>query len=133
MIDVSEKAPFLCSSCGLPKKHYGKGLCKSCWQAAWNRDNPELVAAMNRRAQLKGKYGLTEEDFLKLLEKQGGRCAICGTDQPGVRIQDWCVDHDHETEEVRGLLCQSCNFILGLAKDSIQTLAAAIRYLRRTR
>jgi hypothetical protein len=40
------------------------------------------------------------------------------------------VDHCHKTNKIRGLLCQKCNFLIGLANDSPQVLSLAIHYLR---
>jgi len=78
---------------------------------------------------LKRRYGIAIRDVLALLEKQGGVCAICGKmPEPGKR-KGLVVDHDHETELVRGLLCDACNTGLGFFKDNIELLLAAIRYL----
>ena len=51
-------------------------------------------------------------------------CPICGSEEPLV------VDHDHSTQEVRGLICNNCNLVLGHAKDNIETLQNAIAYLQ---
>lgn len=64
-------------------------------------------------------------------EQQHGLCAICRmperrTDRP------LSVDHDHETNIVRGLLCDDCNNLLGRANDSTSVLSKAIDYLERT-
>lgn len=56
-------------------------------------------------------------------EEQNGLCAICGRDRPLV------VDHDHSTEQVRRLLCRTCNGLLGFAEDDINILQRAIEYL----
>lgn len=69
------------------------------------------------------KYGLTEKDYEAIKELQGGKCLICGR---GGRL---VVDHDHESGEVRGLLCSNCNTGLGMFKDSVQSLQNAILYL----
>lgn len=71
------------------------------------------------------KYGLTLVDYENLLTEQNNCCAICKTN-PGKRMS---VDHCHETGKVRGLLCSACNFMLGHAKDSKDTLKQAIAYL----
>lgn len=76
---------------------------------------------------LKAKYGLSLEDYTALLEKQGGRCAVCGTPPDGRRLS---VDHNHETGEVRGLLCLNCNTTLGKVGDSPEILMEAIAYLQ---
>lgn len=74
-------------------------------------------------------YGLTQEAYDALFASQGKRCAICKTDKfNGVGP---CVDHDHLTGKVRGILCVSCNSILGHAKDNVFALKAAIDYLRK--
>lgn len=80
-----------------------------------------------RRQVLRRQYGLTPEAFAALLAGQGGRCAICGTDTPNGK--GWCVDHDHETDAVRGVLCNNCNTVLGHAHDDVEVLAGAIAYL----
>lgn len=78
-----------------------------------------------RKQMLYHKYGLTLADYNAMLAAQDMACAICGqrSDKP------LHVDHDHETGEVRGLLCNSCNTGLGFFKDRIRLLAAAIVYL----
>jgi hypothetical protein len=62
-------------------------------------------------------------------EDQGHKCAICSTTEPGGR-GDFHVDHDHETGEVRSLLCCKCNLGLGYFNDNIETLLDAVEYLR---
>lgn len=73
------------------------------------------------------KYGLTHDEYLTLLEAQGGVCAICG----GTTLHALSVDHDHGTGQVRGLLCDRCNPMLGYARDDIAVLQAAIAYLEK--
>jgi hypothetical protein len=72
------------------------------------------------------KYGITAEDYFKMLENQGGLCAVCRKPST-VKL---CVDHDHETGEIRGLLCKTCNGYFGRINDSIAILENAILYLR---
>jgi Recombination endonuclease VII len=82
----------------------------------------------NRDYWLDKKYSMSAQDYDILLEKQHGVCAICH-DLPGER-RALSVDHDHNTGFVRGLLCTKCNAGLGLFKDDIRLLAAAIVYLQ---
>jgi len=76
------------------------------------------------------KYGVTLERYDTLLENQDGKCAICRISR-GERAYAFSVDHDHDTEEVRGLLCTNCNLGLGLFKDSSELLVLAAKYLHR--
>ncbi len=72
-------------------------------------------------------YGLTLEDYERLFDLQGGRCAICEC-QP--RTRRLAVDHDHVTGEVRGLLCTRCNHkLIGAARESSAILRRAAWYL----
>lgn len=78
------------------------------------------------------RYGLTVADYRAMFAAQDGNCAICGeaeTAQREGRRQSLSVDHDHETGEVRGLLCLRCNTGLGLFLDDPLRLLAAIEYL----
>jgi hypothetical protein len=78
--------------------------------------------------QKKHKYGLTKEEYLGLFEKQNYKCAICETSLKDKRAM---VDHCHGTGKVRGLLCNNCNTLLGMADDDIIKLERAIDYLLR--
>jgi Autographiviridae endonuclease VII len=78
---------------------------------------------------MKRKYGLTRESYEVMLAVQGGGCAICGTNKWGKNRTRACIDHDHETGRIRGLLCQPCNSLLGMAEDNVRILASAIVYL----
>lgn len=92
----------------------------------WVNTNPDKVRAYQARY----RYGFTAEQIAEQLAAQGGRCAICGTDEPGFK-QGWNIDHDHATGELRGLLCGACNRGLGMMGDDPDRLEAAARYLRR--
>ena len=103
-----------------PKSKDGRRAdCKACQAKYYRR---------HKLAQL----GWTQDEYEKLLEAQGGRCAICKRPE-NMRIsqihQPLSVDHDHKTNKVRGLLCHNCNVALGLLDDSPEILSAAIEYL----
>ena len=78
-------------------------------------------------------YGIDGREYDRLLDLQGGRCAICRTREPGSKRPVFAVDHDHVTNQVRGLLCYGCNTALGLLRDDPQLLRAAVRYVERHR
>lgn len=85
-----------------------------------------------REWNLRWKYGLTDGDYQRMLDAQGGKCAICGRTESGSKSGGaFAVDHDHRTRKVRGLLCLPCNGGIGQLGDSIDTLARAIEYLRK--
>ena len=82
-----------------------------------------------RDQQLKAKFNLSTNVYLDLLESQGGVCQICKCPPFVNERKNFAVDHDHSTGKVRGILCSSCNTMLGNAKDNISTLQNAISYL----
>ena len=88
----------------------------------------------NRKKALKRNYNLTVDQYDEILNSQNGGCAICkkkeiSKDKNGI-IKSLAVDHDHETGEIRGLLCQKHNQGLGFFQDSIEMLENAIKYLK---
>ncbi|MGS2645839.1 endonuclease VII domain-containing protein [Streptosporangium sp. G12] len=93
--------------------------CKSC------------VSKIARNARFKRKYGITADEYDQMLESQNGVCLICSGPPPNGR--PLVVDHCHSTGDVRGLLCNNCNALLGMAADDIQRLTAAITYLEKSR
>lgn len=87
-------------------------------------------AAMRIKREADAGYQARVRYYEELVAMQGGEnCLICGTPR-GVRRLS--VDHDHDTDEIRGLICHNCNHLLGLAQDSIAVLQRAIDYLLRT-
>lgn len=87
-----------------------------------------------RRYRLARLFGITLEEYGALLAAQGGLCAICRRPETtrsrnGVDLKVLAVDHDHDTNRVRGLLCAQCNKGLGNFGDDPVRLAAAIKYL----
>jgi hypothetical protein len=80
-----------------------------------------------RRHNLR-RYGLTLEGYAWLVKKQRSRCAICG-----IKVSRLHVDHNHETDEVRGLLCPKCNTVLGYMSDNPFRLRRAADYLESAR
>lgn len=108
--------------------HGRNTTCRTCAcevTAAWHAANPGA-----RHRQKLAKYGLTPESYAELLDAQGGVCAICERPPPGERML--AVDHDHDTGEVRGLLCSNCNTALGLLGDNAASLLVVmVNYLAR--
>ena len=94
-------------------------------QKAWKEANKEQI----RDQGLQKKYGITLADYEDMLEAQDGHCAICPKTPAEEHHSVLHVDHNHETGEVRGLLCNSCNKGLGHLGDSTEILTSALQYL----
>ncbi len=97
---------------------------------AWGGNHKQRCSELARTRRLR-MYGLTDEDYKNMLESQNGKCSICGLPQME-STREFCVDHCHETNKVRGLLCFNCNTSLGKVKDSIPILISMIEYLERS-
>lgn len=83
----------------------------------------------HRWSELKKKYGLTKDTFLRMFEDQNEQCAICLSP---ISLSEANVDHCHVTGRIRGLLCRLCNWGLGSFKDDVERLLYAIKYLNTT-
>lgn len=104
---------------------------RAAYKKRYAEEHPDRVRQGARRTRLKYWYGLTLREYEEMLAAQDGRCAICRDEPaPGKHLS---VDHDHATREVRGLLCNSCNVLLGHARESADVLLAAVDYLLQNR
>ena len=121
--------PSRCHWCGNEIDVNANAQRKFCNKECKEREEYVRRRENHRSVWLK-KYGLTPETFDAMLVAQGGGCAICGTLVVPVR-GSFCVDHDHATGRVRGLLCVECNSGLGQFKDDRALLRASIDYLSR--
>lgn len=113
-----------------------KSICKVCSNTAQialakkrRKENPEKWREARWEKQIKSEYGLSARDYQRLREEQKNVCAIC-LKEPNKKL---FVDHCHTTGKVRGLLCQHCNTLLGMARDDTLTLKNAVHYLERSK
>ena len=122
-------------------------LCKAVYQRKYNAEHKEQTAAYRRKYyaehpekirggsysrdyHLRHHYDISLATYNAMLKHQGGGCAICGKarDRDGKYLS---VDHDHETGEIRGLLCSQCNHALGLLQESEELCLSAASYLHK--
>lgn len=139
----------VCNDCGIEKPHSEfykantklgiRKECKKCSNvraSVWNKANKEkrraametFHAANPNKARdyyLRANYGLTHEEYEDLLIGQCGVCALCGKPPIGKRL---AVDHDHNTGEIRGLLCLNCNKYK-LGQLTLEDVSAIKKYL----
>lgn len=90
----------------------------------WCKAHPEGKL----KSWLKHKYGLvvTNDEALQLLRtRQTGVCMICGKNRGKKAL---CIDHDHSTDRIRGLLCAPCNLAFGLMEENIEWLQKMVEY-----
>ena len=94
----------------------------------WAKRYPDRAKLKGRRRHLRDKYGMSIQDYDRMLQAQGGLCKIC---QEPPRIRSFLVvDHCHKSGKVRALLCQPCNIALGYFQDNIPRVLAAAAYLQ---
>lgn len=89
-------------------KQYRRNICRRC-------------------KKIRDRYNLSRLDYNAMINKQANKCAICSTEF-SITVKA-CVDHCHQTGDVRGLLCRNCNLALGMINDNLQRLQSMILYL----
>jgi hypothetical protein len=134
----------ICKRCNLDKEdsnfkqvNYNsrgyKPICFACSKKPGGRPKsqnpftPERKKEHARIRWIRHKYNLSVEEYNRLYESQNKQCGICKVNSGTVLH----IDHDHETNTIRGLLCASCNKGLGMFKDNITSLENAIEYLKK--
>lgn len=101
---------------------------KAAYAKEYRAQNPDRM----KEISLQKKFGITLAEYVAMAVAQGGKCAICDhpeTEMRGGKVKALAVDHDHETGQIRGLLCVACNTGLGKMKEDRSVLLSAIRYL----
>lgn len=119
------------------RKDKATAKCKECLSTKEKSTYQQTDRRLSiRNNQLIKTYGISFEEYLCLFERQLGCCALCKT--PVVLLGDLttqyksaCVDHNHVTGNIRGLLCNSCNRGLGLFKDNAVLLRLAAEYIEK--
>lgn len=132
------EAPRPCRTCGVTKpadefhRHQaGRRVhCKECMRAQ-DRARYRNTNGKDRvfDQSLRRLYGITLEQYNVMAAEQQHLCGLCR--EPAGTARRMHVDHDHETGQIRALLCHHCNLLLGNAKDSVVRLRQAITYLER--
>ena len=146
--------------CGHPeRKHCGRGMCTECYQRFRCKTEPEFLERraeyqrkyrqdqafrikeyakkrvyntqhreQNRESNRRRRYGLTAAQQKEMLAARPA-CEICNR-LFGPALEP-CIDHDHGSGRVRGVLCHTCNLGIGCLNDSLETLLSAAIYLER--
>lgn len=96
----------------------------------YRKAHPEKEKIRQRKNHLKASYGITQEDKEQILLSQNNACPICNKKLELLGL-DSHIDHNHETDKIRGILCRNCNLMLGLCKDNTNILSNAIAYLEK--
>ncbi len=114
------------------RKEYNKRYREKNIEKYKERDR---IRSKNNALQIKNnkfkrEYGITIDDYNLMLKNQHECCCICKQHYTLFK-KALCVDHDHVTNKVRGLLCDRCNNLLSRATDSIDILKSAISYLEK--
>lgn len=135
----------VCTKCHVEKdvsefyKGRGKGgkypWCKSCCKiinrknsVAYYHRNKEQRQKESRNYTMLRKFGIGVKEYNQMFARQQGCCAICGQHQEELSMR-LAIDHNHETGDVRSLLCGECNLGLGKFKDKPELLRQAAQYL----
>lgn len=110
--------------------------CKACHSKRYKEYYKQDYCKENHRKSARKhtlkQYGIDEDTYKKMHDNQQGKCLICGTPFELVstsRTKTACVDHNHKTGEVRGLLCWNCNVALGKLKEDPNIVMNAYKYL----
>ena len=116
----------------------------------WRKNNPEKRKAQELRSrnkpenkrrrkntELKKLYGITIEQYERIVLEQNNKCAICNKENiklnhpTHIKQASLVVDHNHETGFIRGLLCYTCNLAVGNLKDNLINAKSLVSYLEK--
>ena len=127
----NQKKHIDCFSRHSPKREQKRNYCKQCAvlttkKYEQNHPDRELNYRLNK------KYLISKQQYDHILNNQNGKCAICNREFSDAKNRRLCIDHNHLTSKIRGLLCFNCNTALGKVSDDINILKNMIKYLETT-
>ena len=141
-VDPIRRDIYWCNACSALKprdafwtaKNRPSGLqafCKPCHARRKALGRSSTTPAVRRSRNLRYRFGITDEHFSLLLAAQQGKCAICDATEclPKSGKRQLAIDHDHNTGQIRGLLCTRCNVGLGMFRDELALVERAVAYL----
>lgn len=121
-----------CKMCNKEHEQSGREIKTNSASRLCEKFKPHNWSGLDRDdAIMRRQYGISTDEFNKLLKFQGDRCAICSKPIELIRKRI-NIDHDHITNKVRGILCTGCNTGLGHLGDDIAGLKRALYYLENT-
>ena len=112
---------------GGKQAHLYRSYCKEC---TLKINSTEKAKKTKHAWRIKTRYNLEIEEYNQMFVDCENKCMICGIHNDDLK-RNLCVDHNHETGEVRGLLCTPCNAVIGYAHEDIDVLYSAIKYLKK--
>lgn len=112
-----------------PKKYPKPIICRICGKEAQAKHSKQKYCSRECLHIGTWNYKTTPDRLTQLFIKQGNCCGICK--KTTSNWTDLCIDHDHESGLVRGLLCRDCNIGLGLFRESLEITDNAAAYLAR--
>lgn len=137
-----------CGTYGAYQRHVKRGEkpCAPCTEAhrvymdEWHLKNPDKRAeydadraphkpptpAQSRGYRVRYRYGLSPDEQVAKFEAQGRRCACCTTDKTQGREKPWQIDHNHDTNMLRGTICARCNRTIAQAGDNAICVAVTL-------
>lgn len=143
-VKLDEQGRKRCPKCKTPKKleEFGGSTDTGWWRTSWCRTclckhKKEKYRANHNGAKEKAlawhrnnTYGIDDDTYQMMVFMQGGVCAICGQSQRAKNTNELCIDHNHVTGQVRGLLCQTCNMLTGFIEKDRERVKKAVKYLK---
>lgn len=114
------------AKCHPERLNLAKGLCASCYRKQQRYSTTQTTTRLIRRLN---KYKLTLNEYEYFKKIQSNKCKICLRSFLDQKVL-CCIDHNHKTGKVRGLLCQTCNLALGIMRENEFNLARLIAYLK---
>ncbi len=125
-----------CSRCKKRPMAYPESRNHWCKECVKEHNKVNYDADKRRDANLRQNRGISKAEYDLMFFRQGGLCAVCGNPEMQIdpytgKIKYLVVDHNHQTNEVRELLCQTCNKLLGFIEKDRERVKKLVKYLKK--